>query len=111
MLLDFFFIISVLVWFGELYADGAVGVEHAAFSIVALTLVLAFTRRRKWLRRFLEIAVIVATLLVFLILQQGGDLRAVGALLSPLLGIMILLFGLYLVVAKTFGRPRDRGDD
>jgi peptidoglycan/LPS O-acetylase OafA/YrhL len=77
----------------------AVGVEHAAFSIVALTLMLALTRRRKWLRRFLEIAVIVATLLVFLILQQGGDLRAVGAMFSPLLGILIMLFGLYLMIS------------
>jgi hypothetical protein len=111
MLIDFFLIVAVFVWLAELHAEGAVSVEHAAVSIVFLTLLLAVSRRSKWLRHFLEIAFVVALLLVFLILQRDGDLRAVGALLGPLLAVLIVLFGLYLIVFKAFGRPRDRRDE
>lgn len=111
MLLDFFFIIGALVWFGELYADGAIGVEHAAFSIVGLTLVLGVTHGRRGLRHFLEIAMVVAALLVFLILQEDGDLGAIGAVFAPLLAIMIVLVGLYVMMAGIFGKTRKRRDD
>ena len=108
MLVDFFLIVVMLVWFAELYADGAIGIEHAAYGLILMTIVLALSRRQKWLRHFLEIAFGISVLLVFLVWHQGGDLRAVGALLVPLLAVLIVLFFVYFFFLKMFGGSGDR---
>lgn len=108
MLLDFFLIVVMLVWLAELYLDGAISIEHAAMSVVGLTMLLALSRVSRWLRHFLEIAFALSVLLVFLIWHQGGDLASIGAILPPLLGVLLVLFGLYLIIVKVFGGPSGR---
>lgn len=106
MLLDFFLIVGMLVWLAELHVAGALTAEHAALSVVALTVLLALSRVSQRVRHFLEIAFVLAVLLVFLIWHQGGDLASIGALLPPLFGVLLGLFGLYLIIGKVFARSR-----
>jgi len=105
---DLLLVLSIVVWLLPLVERGAITSQQAALAMAGLVVLVAVARALGIgvARLVLRLALPIASLAVFIAWYGEGAPRLIGQLLEPILMLLIVLAGLYVIVRGAFGRNR-----
>jgi hypothetical protein len=109
---DGVWILAVAVWVPELMIRGVLSPEYGWFIAVFFVAAMAVSRRAHsqsglsiW--RVLHVGVPVAILLSFLASESSGNWNELWVAIKLVLPFLVVMFGLYIIVAGWGGRSDD----
>lgn len=104
---DFLVIIAVTIFILGLIAQGLVPLQLGAFAIIALLVLRAVGRGLsggvgRAVRKTFTIALPIVAVLMFAIAYSGGEMKPMIAILSALGALFITLLGIYIMIRGLF---------
>lgn len=101
-------IVSIGIWILHLSAQGYLPPQYSALFLVGLVFFIAMIkvggsigRLIRWLFR---VSLPIASLLTFVIIYGRGNLKEMSVILTSLLPLFIMFFGLYIMFSGLFRR-------
>jgi len=108
---DVLTIVAITVWLLPLVVVGLIPVELAVMGLLGLVAILAIGRKSggplgHLVRLTLRVALPVASLFAFLTIQTGGSASEMLAALGPIMVIVTVAFGFYIMFSGLSGGRR-----
>lgn len=109
-LFDGLVLLSVLLWLLRLALGGTLTIEEVGLLLIALAILVAIARAANMglVRVILRIAVPLVSLWLFVTANTDGSQEQVTAALGAILALLMVVFGLYIMIAGVLSGGRRR---